>query len=83
MNAHIVAIVVRGRLGPSLIAALGEFDVEDDPAGMTRITGVVPDQPMLLGILEMLDGLHIEVVSVNRLDGVSSLQDDALPPPRS
>ena len=32
---------------------------------MTRIVGPVPDQSMLFGLLDMFDGLHIEVVSVN------------------
>ena len=83
MTAHTVEIVIRGVLGPSLIAALEGFSVSRDPAGTTRITGSVPDQSMLFGILEMFDGLHIEVVSVNRVDEVSSAQGDALPPTHS
>lgn len=76
MAAHTVEIVVRGRLGPTLIAALDGFAIEDE-RGVTRMTGVVSDQAKLFGILAMFDGLHVEVVSVNRVDEVSSEQGDA------
>ncbi len=79
MGAHLVEIVVQGRLGPSLVAALEGFTVEDAGLGVTRVTGLVPDQSMLFGVLDMLDGLHIEVVSVNRVDTrreVSSVPGD-------
>ncbi|WP_164863694.1 hypothetical protein [Agromyces sp. LHK192] len=33
----------------------------------TRVTGRVADQAMLLGLLEMLGDLGVEVVSVNRV----------------
>lgn len=78
MTAHTVEIVVRGRLGHTLVAALEGFIVRDE-AGVTCLTGVVSDQAMLFGILDMFDGLHIEVVSVNRVDEVSSGQGDAPP----
>ncbi|GAA1976231.1 hypothetical protein [Microbacterium pumilum] len=65
MPAHVMEVVVRGRLGPDLVAALEGFDVEPGQNGMTRIVGPVPDQSKLFGLLDMFDGLHIEVVSVN------------------
>lgn len=65
MPAHVMEVMVRGRLGPDLVAALDGFDVESGHDGMTRIVGPVPDQSMLFGLLDMFDGLHIEVVSVN------------------
>jgi hypothetical protein len=58
-------VVVRGRLGADLVAALDGFAVEPVEPGLTRIVGPVPDQSMLFGLLDMFDGLHIEVVSVN------------------
>lgn len=70
MTAQIVAIVVRGHLGRELIAALDGFAVEATPDGLTRITGPVPDQSKLFGVLGMIDALHIEVVSVNPVVGV-------------
>ena len=65
MHAHVMEVVVRGRLGADLIAALDGFEVQQDEHGLTRIVGPVPDQSMLFGLLDMFDGLHIEVVSVN------------------
>ena len=65
MHAHVMEVVVRGRLGADLVAALDGFEVEAGEQGLTRIVGPVPDQSMLFGLLDMFDGLHIEVVSVN------------------
>jgi hypothetical protein len=42
--------------------------VEPGEQGLTRIVGPVPDQSMLFGLLDMFDGLHIEVVSVNPVE---------------
>jgi hypothetical protein len=56
---------VRGKLGPELVAALQGFTVEAAPDGCTRVVGPIPDQARLIGLLDMLDQLHIEVVSVN------------------
>jgi hypothetical protein len=65
MHPHVMEVVVRGRLGAELVAALDGFEVEPGDEGMTRIVGPVSDQSMLFGLLDMFDGLHIEVVSVN------------------
>jgi hypothetical protein len=70
MTEQIIAIVVRGHLGSDLVAALEGFSVEPAPGGLTRITGPVPDQAKLFGVLGMFDSLHIEVVSVNPVVGV-------------
>ncbi|KRB36868.1 hypothetical protein [Microbacterium sp. Root180] len=64
-GSQVVEIVVRGRLGHDLVAALDDFAVEEAPEGCTRVVGTIPDQARLIGLLEMLDQLHIEVVSVN------------------
>lgn len=69
MDPHVVEVVVRGRLGPELVVALDGFDVETDRRGLTRITGPVTDQARLMGLLDMFNDLHIEVVSVNRVAG--------------
>lgn len=70
MTAHIVAIVVRGHLGRDVVAALEGFTIEPTADGLTRITGPVPDQAKLFGVLGIFDALHIEVVSVNPVVGV-------------
>ncbi len=64
-GSQVVEVVVRGTFGPDIIAALDEFSVEAGADGCTRVVGTIPDQARLIGLLEMLDQLHVEVVSVN------------------
>lgn len=68
MSPHVVELVVRGRLGHELIAALDGFEVTTDEHGLTHIVGHVTDQARLFGLLDMFDDLHIEVVSMNPVD---------------
>jgi len=65
MPRRVIEVVVRGRLDRSVAVALDGFTVETADTGLTRITGPVPDQAKLIGLLAMFDDLHIEVVSVN------------------
>ncbi len=76
MRAQVMELIVRGRLSPELILALDGFDVMTDERGLTRIIGPVADQSRLLGVLELFDGLHIEVVSVNPVRPPSASDDD-------
>lgn len=64
-GSQVVEIRIRGTLGPDLIAALDGFTITAAPGGCTSLVGRIPDQSKLLGLLEMLDELHIEVISVN------------------
>lgn len=66
MAPHVVDVVVRGTLGPALVGALDGFDVADRRDGTTSVSGTVVDQAALIGLLRLLDDLHVEVVSVNR-----------------
>lgn len=70
MTAHVIQIVVRGPLWPSLLATLEDFAVETGADGLTVIVGPVVDQSRLLGLLELFDGLNVEVVSMNRTDSI-------------
>lgn len=86
MTPQVVCILLRGRLGPALVAALDGFDVRATDDGCTRVVGRVPDQAKLIGLLDMFDELHIEVVSVNPVpDAVddSPAQGDVAPGPPS
>ena len=65
MNAGSFEIVVKGRLSPTLIAAMDGFEVSRCELGLTHLVGWVPDQARLHGTLEMLRDLNIELVSVN------------------
>lgn len=68
MEDQVIEVVLAGELGPDLVAALDGFSVTNEVRGRTRVVGVVRDQARLLGLLEMFDGLHIDVISVNPLE---------------
>ncbi|GAA1922866.1 hypothetical protein GCM10009775_14120 [Microbacterium aoyamense] len=65
MSAHEVAIVLNGRIGSDLAGALEGFTIDTAEPEVTTITGRVPDQARLLGLLAMFDDLHIQVISMN------------------
>ena len=58
-------IVVKGRLSPTLVAALEGFEVSRCDQGLTHLVGWVPDQARLHSLLELLRDLNIELASVN------------------
>lgn len=66
MPARTIEIVVRGALGPDVKAALDDFIVEAD-GNASRISGTIPDQAKLFGLLEMFDAMHVEVLSVRTI----------------
>lgn len=68
---QVVEVVVRGKLGPDLLAALPDYTVEAVADGCTRVVGAIPDQARLIGLLDLFDQLHIEVVSVNPVPPVA------------
>lgn len=65
MNAERFELVVKGRLSPTLIAAIDGFEVSRCEHGETHLVGWVPDQARLHGTLELLRDLNIELVSIN------------------
>ncbi|MHC2998379.1 hypothetical protein [Microbacterium sp. HJ5] len=64
-DAQVVRILVRGRLGPALVAALDGFALRETDDGCTSVEGPIPDQARLLGLLDLFEELGIDVVSVN------------------
>ena len=65
MNTERFEAVVKGRLSPTLIAAIDGFEVSRCDRGETHLVGWVPDQARLHSTLELLRDLNIELVSVN------------------
>jgi hypothetical protein len=61
-------IVVAGRAGPALAAALEGFEVDDSAPGETRYVGWIVDQAALHAALERVRDLGIELRRVQRLD---------------
>ena len=65
LGAETFEIVVKGRLSPTLVAALDGFEVSRCDHGLTHLVGWVPDQARLHSVLEILRDLNIELASVN------------------
>ncbi len=68
MNAGSFEIVVKGRLSPTLIAAMDGFEVSRCDLGLTHLVGWVSDQARLHSTLALLRDLNIELVSVNPME---------------
>jgi hypothetical protein len=71
MPEHEIELVVRGPLWPSLLAALERYTIHTNSNGLTTISGLVVDQSQLLGLIEMLGNVNVEVISVNRADSTT------------
>ncbi len=65
MSAQSFQIVVKGRLSPTLVAAMEGFEVTGVDEGRTTLVGWIPDQARLHGTFALLRDLNIELVSVN------------------
>jgi len=72
MGARRVEVIVDGDLGRLLErGAVHGFTCTAAQHGTTRIAGEIADQSALIGLLELLDELHVEIVTVRRLPGGS------------
>ena len=60
-------IVVRGRIGTTLLPSLDDLDVRAVGADATFLSGWLPDQAAVNGVLRRLDELGVEVLSLRRL----------------
>jgi hypothetical protein len=65
-------IVVRSELSETYAVAFEGMEMETE-GGVTVLTGRIIDQPQLYGILERINGLRLELLSVQ------TLPDDAHP----
>ena len=65
VGARNFEIVVRGRLSPTLTAAIDGFEVSNCDQGLTHLIGWVPDQARLHSTLELFRDLNIELISLN------------------
>jgi hypothetical protein len=83
LGAEAFEIVVRGRLGPTLVAALDGFEVSRCDHGLTHLVGWVPDQARLHSVLETLRDLNIELTSVNPTPTPTWALSIPAPQPRS
>ena len=67
-NPAVYKILVRGNLDGSWSGKLGGLQIETTAeTGMTAITGILPDQAALSGVLNALYDLQFPVISVEHL----------------
>ena len=66
MTARAFEVHVRGELSEDALAELEYLQARRVPAE-TLLTGLVPDQAALLGLLSRLQSLGLEVVEVRRV----------------
>jgi hypothetical protein len=73
-------IVVRSELSDTYAVAFEGMEMETK-GGVTVLTGEIVDQPQLYGILDRINGLGLELLSVEALsEGAhSSVRDERVP----
>jgi hypothetical protein len=64
MSTECFELVVKGRLSPTFVGALGGFDVIHVDNGETQLVGWVVDQSRLHYLLATLRDLNIELISL-------------------
>jgi hypothetical protein len=69
-------IRIKGHLDTSWQPWLAPLQIECEPAGTTVLSGALPDQPALYGILLKLDRLGITLLSLERTESVPEGHDD-------
>jgi hypothetical protein len=67
MGTETFDILVRGELGPMITEELVDFEVVASGPGSTLLRGEVPDQARLLGVLDLLRGLNVEIEAVTHV----------------
>jgi hypothetical protein len=58
-------VVVKGRLSPTLIAAIDGFEAIRSADRSTHLVGWISDKSRMHGVLRALRDLNIELISVN------------------
>jgi hypothetical protein len=73
--ARVYRIVVRSELGERYACAFEGMRMETSD-GRTILTGEVKDQPHLFGILQLLNGLGLELLSVQAMPDGRMITND-------
>ena len=60
-------IVVAGVVGPTVLGALDDFELQPSTAGTSRLVGTVVDQAALQGALQRLADLRVDLIELRRL----------------
>ncbi|EFH83888.1 hypothetical protein [Ktedonobacter racemifer] len=59
-----VSIRVQGHLDPSWQEWLENLHIVHEEAGTSQLSGTLPDQAALYGVLLKIDGLHLRLLSL-------------------
>ena len=78
-NGKVYRIVVRDDIGERFALAFEEMEVEAR-GGQTVLTGEIIDQPHLHGILDRINSLGLELLSVESLPGEPYDNELSYPP---
>ena len=79
-------ILIRGSLGRQWIGWFDDITITQTDEGNTALTGTVPDQAALQGILAKIGILNLTLISVTQIDPASDEkpadlpEEDFLPP---
>jgi hypothetical protein len=74
-KSKVYRVVVRSELGERYASAFEGMRMHTTRDGKTILTGEVEDQPHLFGILERINGLGLELLSVEALPGAPTERD--------
>ena len=69
-------IRIKGYLDTSWQPWFAPLQIRYEPAGTTVLSGALPDQPALYGILLKLDHLGITLLSLERTESAHEAHDD-------
>jgi hypothetical protein len=75
LGAEAFEIIVKGRLTPTLVAALEGFELSHYDHSLTYLVGWVPDQARLHSVLSVLRDINVELKSVNAVKSADPALD--------
>lgn len=73
-------IIVRGEAGPTVCSAFEDLAVTIE-GGLTTLSGELPDQAALFGVLARVQDLGLELVEVSHLSPGSTTETGTNPAP--
>jgi hypothetical protein len=76
VKQHVYEIRVEGHLGDSWSPWLGDMSIHHEESGQTVLSGPLPDEAALHGVLAKIRDLGLPLVEVKRLATESSLTEE-------
>ena len=77
VEQHVYEIRVEGHLGDSWSPWFGDMDIRHEESGETVLSGPLPDEPALHGVLVKIRDLGLPLVEVRRATtGIAALETE-------